>query len=53
MAKAAKNTVIRARTGSCIASPRVSADMVEAMEFPELSERYSVYGVPRTVIMGL
>ena len=32
------------------ASPRVRADMVEAMEFPELSDRYNVYGVPRTVI---
>ena len=31
-------------------SPRVKADMVEAMEFPELSNRYHVYGVPRTVI---
>lgn len=32
------------------ASPRVTADMVEAMEFPDLSDRYQVYGVPRTVI---
>jgi len=32
------------------ASPRVTADMVEATEFPELSARYSVMGVPRTVI---
>ena len=32
------------------ASPRVTADMVEATEFPDLSDRYSVYGVPRTVI---
>jgi len=24
--------------------------MVEAMEFPELADRYEVYGVPRTVI---
>ncbi len=32
------------------ASPRVTADMVEAMEFQELSNKYSVYGVPRTVI---
>ncbi len=31
-------------------SPRVTADMVEAMEFPDLSNKYSVYGVPRTVI---
>ncbi|NOZ72110.1 MAG: glutaredoxin [Chloroflexi bacterium] len=32
------------------ASPRVRADMVEAMEFPDLSNKYNVYGVPRTVI---
>ena len=34
------------------ASPRVTADMVEAMEFQELSSKYDVYGVPRTVING-
>ncbi|MFN3706002.1 MAG: protein disulfide oxidoreductase [Thermoflexales bacterium] len=33
-----------------IASERVRADMVEATEFPHLANRYSVYGVPRTVI---
>jgi glutaredoxin-like protein len=33
-----------------VASPLVRADGVEATEFPELSERYGVYGVPRTVI---
>jgi thioredoxin family protein len=27
----------------------VRADMIEANEFPELSQRYSVYGVPLTV----
>lgn len=32
------------------ASAHVTADMVEATEFPELSEHYNVYGVPRTVI---
>lgn len=26
--------------------------MVEAQEFPELSNKYSVYGVPKTVING-
>lgn len=31
-------------------SPRVTADMVEATEFPELSQRFGVMGVPRTVI---
>ncbi len=33
-----------------LASDKIRADMVEANEFPELSERYQVYGVPRTVI---
>jgi len=28
----------------------ITADMVEAVEFPELSNRYQVQGVPRTVI---
>ena len=31
-------------------SPKVKADMVEATEFPELSIKYNVMGVPRTVI---
>ena len=33
-----------------LASPEVRADMVEAQEFPHLSNRYQVMGVPRTVI---
>ncbi len=33
-----------------IASDKVTADMVEATEFPHLSNKYSVMGVPRTVI---
>ena len=31
-------------------SPRVRADMIEATEFPHLSQKYKVMGVPRTVI---
>jgi glutaredoxin-like protein len=31
-------------------SPKVKGDMVEATEFPELSVKYNVMGVPRTVI---
>lgn len=30
--------------------PNVTADIVEANEFPELSQRYGVSGVPKTVI---
>lgn len=33
-----------------IESPMVEAEMIEAMEFPELSARYSVSGVPQTTI---
>ena len=33
-----------------IESPFVQAEMVEAMEFPELSERHGVSGVPQTTI---
>jgi len=33
-----------------IASPLVTADMVEATEFPHLANKYHVHGVPRTVI---
>ncbi|NLE46725.1 MAG: glutaredoxin [Chloroflexi bacterium] len=35
-----------------LASPRVSAAMVEATEFPHLAQKYEVMGVPRTVING-
>ena len=31
-------------------SPMVEAEMVEAMEFPDLSERFHVSGVPQTTI---
>jgi len=31
-------------------SPRVTADMIEATEFPHLAQKFSVMGVPRTVI---
>ena len=33
-----------------VASPMVRADMVEAMEFPHLANKYGVMGVPRSVI---
>lgn len=33
-----------------LASPMVQADMIEAQEFPQLSTKYQVMGVPRTVI---
>jgi predicted DsbA family dithiol-disulfide isomerase len=33
-----------------VESDLIRADMVEAMEFPHLANRYQVMGVPRTVI---
>jgi predicted DsbA family dithiol-disulfide isomerase len=33
-----------------LASDWIQADMVEASECPHLSNKYQVYGVPRTVI---
>ena len=33
-----------------VASDKVSADMVEATEFPHLAMKYNVMGVPRTVV---
>jgi hypothetical protein len=33
-----------------IESPLVDAEMIEAMEFPELSDRFNVGGVPQTTI---
>lgn len=32
------------------ASDLITADCVEATEFPHLANKYNVYGVPRTVI---
>jgi glutaredoxin-like protein len=33
-----------------LASPWISAEMIEASEFPQLANKYQVYGVPRSVI---
>ena len=33
-------------------NPLVLADVIEANEFPELSERYAVMSVPKTVVNG-
>jgi predicted DsbA family dithiol-disulfide isomerase len=34
-------------------SDLVTADMVEATEFPQLSQRYGVMGVPKTIVNEL
>jgi glutaredoxin-like protein len=31
-------------------SPKVTADMIESTEFPEMAQKYQVMGVPRTII---
>ena len=36
-----------------VASPLVSARAIEANEFPDLSRRFGVQGVPRTVVNEL
>ena len=33
-----------------IESPNVQAEMIEAMEFPDLANRHNVNGVPQTTI---
>jgi hypothetical protein len=33
-----------------VENPWIEAEMVEAMEFPELSDRFNVSGVPQTTI---
>jgi len=35
-----------------VESSLVTADVIEASEFPELIQRYGVRGVPKTVING-
>ena len=34
-------------------NPLVLADIVEANEFPELSERFAVRSVPKTIVNGV
>jgi len=41
---------VRLAHSLAIASEKITADMVEAIEFPQLANKYSVYGVPRSVI---
>jgi alkyl hydroperoxide reductase subunit AhpF len=41
---------VRLAQHMAIASPRVTAECIEATEFPELSQRYRVMAVPKIVI---
>ena len=34
-------------------NPRITADVIQANEFPDLSQRFDVMGVPKTVINGV
>lgn len=33
-----------------IESPQVTADVIEVAEFPDVAQRYQVYGVPKTIV---
>lgn len=35
---------------AALVNPNIEAEMIEATEFPDIANRYSVYGVPKTVI---
>jgi alkyl hydroperoxide reductase subunit AhpF len=41
---------VRLAQHMAIASPRITAQCIEANEFPELSQRYRVMAVPKIVI---
>ncbi len=43
-------TAVRLGHQMALESPRITADMVEATEFPHLTQKYSVFGVPKTII---
>jgi glutaredoxin-like protein len=44
--------MVRLAHKAAIESDLVTADMIEAMEFPDLSARYEVMGVPKTILNG-
>lgn len=43
---------MRLAHGMAMENDLVTADMIEATEFPELVYKYEVRGVPRTVVNG-
>jgi glutaredoxin-like protein len=43
-------TAVRTAHAFAMASDQITADMVEAVEFPQLSNRYGVMAVPKTII---
>ncbi len=42
--------MVRLAHQAAILNPLIEADMIEALEFQELSKKYQVFGVPKTVI---
>jgi glutaredoxin-like protein len=42
--------MVRLAHYAAILNPLIEADMVEALEFQDLSEKYKVFGVPKTII---
>lgn len=42
--------MVRLTHQAAILNPLIESDMIEALEFQELSKKYQVYGVPKTVI---
>jgi len=43
-------TAVRLGHQFAIESPFIRAEMIEATEFPQLANKYDVFGVPKTVI---
>ena len=46
------SSVVRLAHQFALESPFVRAEMIESTEFQDLSNRYNVYGVPKTIING-
>ena len=42
-------TAVRMAHSLALANDKIRADMIEAIEFPHLANKYNVYGVPRTI----
>jgi glutaredoxin-like protein len=44
------SSVVRLAHQFALESPHIRAEMIESTEFPDLSNRYNVYGVPKTIV---
>lgn len=45
-------SVVLAHHLALVSGGKITADMIEASEFPEMAQKYQVMGVPRTIING-